>query len=283
MTTDRIDHRTGEVLPGLASASPTIGALAAALVKAQAEMPTAAKDARNPHLNTQYADLASVWIAAKGALTKHGLAVLQRPGLRPRPESGPIVTVETILAHTSGEWVASEVALTPAPDKAGNWTPQIIGSAITYGRRYGLAAMVGVVADDDDGHAASQPTRPAAAPRSQERRLAAPPAPATEPPPPDDGDAHLDEYEATRSATPAEPPAAPAPKAPAPAPAKAGPTGQRGIAITDEQGRAIKAIARSKGMSPEAADEFARRHFQVPVAELNIDEASYVIKELQRV
>jgi hypothetical protein len=61
------------------------------------------------------------------------------------------VIVETILTHTSGQWIQSELALPLL--KA---DPQGVGSAITYGRRYGLAAIIGIVADvDDDGNAAS--------------------------------------------------------------------------------------------------------------------------------
>lgn len=57
----------------------------------------------------------------------------------------------------------------------------------------------------------------------------------------------------------------------------------RGIAVTDAQLRAIRSIARSKGMTPQAVEEFARRQFNAPLESLNIDEASHVIKELQRV
>ena len=61
------------------------------------------------------------------------------------------VIVETILAHESGQWIQSELCMPLAKND-----PQGVGSAITYGRRYGLAAIVGIVADDDDdGNAAS--------------------------------------------------------------------------------------------------------------------------------
>lgn len=57
----------------------------------------------------------------------------------------------------------------------------------------------------------------------------------------------------------------------------------RGIAVTDAQLRAIRSIARSKGMTPQAVEDFARRQFNAPLESLNIDEASHIIKELQRV
>jgi hypothetical protein len=56
----------------------------------------------------------------------------------------------------------------------------------------------------------------------------------------------------------------------------------RGIGVTDAQLRAIRSIARSKGMSPQAVEEFAKRQFNTSLDSLNIDEASHVIKELQR-
>ncbi len=61
------------------------------------------------------------------------------------------------------------------------------------------------------------------------------------------------------------------------------PTGSRGIKMTDAQLRAIRSIARSKGMTPKAIDDFARRQFNTPLEALNIDEASHIIKELQRI
>jgi hypothetical protein len=123
--------------------SPTIGKLAEALAKAQAEMEGAVKDATNPHFRSKYADLASIRDACR-PLAKYGIAHLQ-----PTRAEGPHVTVTTLLLHSSGEWIAEDLTLT-----AGQNTPQAVGSAITYGRRYGLAAMVGIAPEDDDGEAA---------------------------------------------------------------------------------------------------------------------------------
>ncbi len=138
--------------------SESIGQLAAALALAQSEIENAEKDTANPFFKSKYADLASVWRACRVPLTKNGLAILQ-----PASASGNLVTVTTILAHKSGEWISCE--LTMPCEKGG---PQAIGSCITYGRRYGLSAMVGIASDDDDGEAAegrgeqqpSQLTRP---------------------------------------------------------------------------------------------------------------------------
>lgn len=128
--------------------SDSIAALSAALAKAQADIEGATKGKTNPHFKSAYADLASVWDACRAALTKNGLAILQ-----PVAAEDAKVTVTTILTHSSGEWVSSDLTMT-----ATQHTPQGIGSCITYARRYALASMVGVAPEDDDGEAASRPT-----------------------------------------------------------------------------------------------------------------------------
>jgi hypothetical protein len=100
----------------------------------------------NPHFKNMYADLESVWDACRMPLSKHGLAVLQ-----PVSAAGAKVTVTTVLAHKSGQWFASDLEMTSQQN-----TPQGIGSTITYGRRYGLSAMVGIAPEDDDGQQGSQ-------------------------------------------------------------------------------------------------------------------------------
>jgi hypothetical protein len=140
--------------------SPTIAALAAALVKAQSALSGAKKDSTNPHFRTAYADLASVWDAARAPLANAGLSIVQLVSSDPTH-----AIVETILAHSSGEWVSSTLAVPLTKADA-----QGLGSAITYGRRYALAAIVGVCPADDDGEAAvarpTQRTQPAT--RAQE-------------------------------------------------------------------------------------------------------------------
>ena len=127
------------------NASEDIKELAAALAKAQGRMDGAKKDSTNPHLKRKYADLASVWDACRVALSENGLSVTQLPSGGPET-----VSVTTRLMHTSGQWIESELTLKPTQE-----TPQGLGSAITYARRYALMAIVGVCADDDDGAAAS--------------------------------------------------------------------------------------------------------------------------------
>lgn len=128
--------------------SENINELAGALAKAQGEIRAAAKDSLNPHFKSKYADLASVWDACRAPLSKHGLAVIQTTD----PTETGRVRVITTLAHSSGQWMRGTIEVSPQQA-----TPQGMGSALTYARRYALAAMVGVAPDDDDdGNAASQ-------------------------------------------------------------------------------------------------------------------------------
>ena len=126
--------------------STEIGEIATALAKAQASMGNAIKDAVNPAFRSKYANLAAVRDATNGPLSAAGIACVQAPAVTP----DGVVSVETRLVHTSGQWFASTVTARSADTK-----PQSIGSAITYLRRYGLLAMVGIAPDDDDGNEAS--------------------------------------------------------------------------------------------------------------------------------
>ena len=135
--------------------SDSIIKLAEALAGAQAEIENAAKKSNNPHFKSKYADLAEVINTARPVLSKHGLSVTQWPSF-----ADGLVSVETLLAHKSGEWIAN-TASAPA-DKL---TAQGVGSAITYLRRYSLAALACIAQEDDDGNAASQrEAKPAAKP-----------------------------------------------------------------------------------------------------------------------
>ena len=126
------------------SRSEQIDALAAALAQAQSVMGGAVKDSANPFFKSRYADLSSVVDACRGPLTANGIAVIQSPSAE-----GPRVSVETLLVHASGQWVSGTVTTTAKDD-----SPQSIGSAITYLRRYGLQSFVGIAPVDDDAEAA---------------------------------------------------------------------------------------------------------------------------------
>lgn len=124
--------------------SEQIAKLASALAKAQGRFKAAAKDAVNPHFRNRYADLASIWDAIREPLSINGLAVVQGA-----ETSAKEALVTTTLLHESGEWIQSTVTIPVVKGDA-----QGVGSAITYGRRYGLTALVGITQDDDDGETA---------------------------------------------------------------------------------------------------------------------------------
>jgi hypothetical protein len=148
--------------------SEQITDLATALAKAQAKVQGAKKDAENPHFRSKYADLASCWDACREALTVNGLSVVQSPRLINVGEGAWMVEVETMLLHGSGQWIRDAIAVPLSKMDA-----QGAGSAITYGRRYALAAFVGIAPEDDDANAAvgshpapaARPAAPPAAPK----------------------------------------------------------------------------------------------------------------------
>ena len=152
--------------------SDQINELAAALANAEEEMENARRDSENPHFRSQYAGLASVRKASR-PLAKHGLALIQSPRLVSTGDGTWAVEVETLLLHASGQWIGDVLAVPIATPSA-----QAIGSGITYGRRYALAAFVGIApaGDDDDGNAAvgDEPVRgDARVPRTKAKKAPA--------------------------------------------------------------------------------------------------------------
>jgi hypothetical protein len=127
--------------------SEQINDLAAALSKAQGEMPTAKFNSTNKFLGNKYADLGAVIEASRPVLVKHGLSVSQLV-----IGNGEFIGVETILLHSSGQWISSVVTL-PAGDEKGKSMAQVAGSIVSYLRRYALSAILGIYADEDsDGN-----------------------------------------------------------------------------------------------------------------------------------
>lgn len=126
--------------------SEQINELAAALAKAQGQIEGAKKSSSNPFFKSKYADLAECWNTCREALTANGISVIQMP--EEINENGRL-NITTMLAHSSGQYITSTLTMTVT-----KLDPQAIGSAITYGRRYALAAMVGLAQEDDDGEKA---------------------------------------------------------------------------------------------------------------------------------
>ena len=121
--------------------SEQISELAKALCKVQAEVSGAKKGSTNPFFKSKYADLASIIEASKTSLAKHGLAVTQWFS----ESNENTCRVCTTLMHESGQFITSHLDI-PLVKK----DPQAMGSAITYGRRYSLAAILNMAQIDDD-------------------------------------------------------------------------------------------------------------------------------------
>lgn len=119
--------------------------IAPALVAAQAAITFASKDSTNPHFKNRYADLQSVIEAVKGPLNANGITFIQMPS----SSDAGFLSLTTLLVHSSGQYIG-DTATIPLPKN----DPQGYGSALTYGRRYGLAAICGLFQADDDGEAA---------------------------------------------------------------------------------------------------------------------------------
>ena len=128
-----------------------INELAAALAKAQGMIEPAPRDAKNPFFKSRYATLQSIRTAMQEAFAANGLSVIQTPTV----ENGQLRLL-TILLHESGQHLdcgtlAAEVDISD---------PQKMGSAITYFRRYALAAISQTVSDEDDDAASVSRRKP---------------------------------------------------------------------------------------------------------------------------
>jgi ERF superfamily len=149
--------------------SPQINELAAALAMAQGAIGLAAKDAENPFFHSRYMTLGAIRETLRTPLSANGLAYVQAAST-----DGARVTVETVLLHASGQFIKAALTLAAKDDG-----PQAIGSTISYGKRYLLAAMTGVVAEEDDdgeaamGRPAPKRSRPLST-REEERPSSAP-------------------------------------------------------------------------------------------------------------
>jgi len=123
--------------------------IAAAFIKARGEMnATVTKDAKGNYGN--YATLAAIVEATAATFAKYGLAIIQEAST-----NADGVTVETWLIHESGVTIQFAALTMPLAQR----TPQAVGSAVTYARRYQLASVCGLAPDDDDGQAAQDASK----------------------------------------------------------------------------------------------------------------------------
>jgi len=123
--------------------SDNLNELGAALSKFQGDSKNALKSSSGHGYN--YADLAAILDQSRELLSANGLSVVQMPCAA---EAGS-VGVETMIMHSSGQWVEQSYSM-PIPENKRNSAAQNTGSAITYARRYALAAALGIAQTDED-------------------------------------------------------------------------------------------------------------------------------------
>jgi len=132
--------------------SETIGAIATALAKAQSELTNPEKSLvatirplspRDAERTFRYASLSSGLDIVRKSLGKHEIAIVQTTTI---DKDARLVRLTTILAHSSGEWMSSEWPVCPIAETG---SPQRMGAALTYARRYALFTLVGIAGEDD--------------------------------------------------------------------------------------------------------------------------------------
>ena len=132
--------------------SESVAALASALAKAQAELVNPEKSltatvrtgrAGEAERSFRYAPLSSGLDIVRKTLGQHEIATIQTTAI---DQASGIINLTTVLAHASGEWIASEGPVCPVSETA---SPQRMGAALTYARRYALFTLVGIAGEDD--------------------------------------------------------------------------------------------------------------------------------------
>jgi hypothetical protein len=146
--------------------SETLGTIAAALAKAQAQLVNPEKSlvgtirseqASGPERSFRYAPLSSGLDIVRKTLSQHEIATVQTTSI---DETSGIVRLSTVLAHASGEWIASDWPVCAISETA---APHRMGAALTYARRYALFTLVGIAGEDDlDAPDLLPPTAPEA-------------------------------------------------------------------------------------------------------------------------
>src|ERR1700738_3803210 len=138
--------------PPVQQSSESVASLAAALAKAQAQLVNPEKSltatirtarAGETERTFRYASLSSGLEIVRKTLGEHEIAVIQATALDP---ASRILNLTTTLAHSSGQWVASQWPVCPLADIA---SPHRMGAALTYARRYALFTLVGIAGEDD--------------------------------------------------------------------------------------------------------------------------------------
>ena len=126
--------------------SEQINEYAKAMATAQGQIKNPSKSKTNPHFKSTYADLADGIDATRDAFSANGLCIIQSTSL-----DGELLVLETRIVHSSGQWVSGTYPVCKLPN-----TPQNIGSAMTYARRFSLFGLANISGDDDDGAEANK-------------------------------------------------------------------------------------------------------------------------------
>jgi hypothetical protein len=214
-----------------------------ALLKAQAEMPPVKETSTNPHFKSRYADLETVIDTVRPVLNKHGLLFVQGGAYQ---HGGPWLITQLIHADSGQEINFGFPIVSKDADN-----PQAMGAAITYAKRYGLLAILGIATEDDDGNIASAP------PQRQQR----------------DWRDEADEYNHY---------APPEPSYPQQQRNDNRHAASLNQPVTPRQLKFIQMIAREKGMSDDELNaEIERAYGKATVAELDRRDASAFIDRLQ--
>src|SRR6267154_3807039 len=138
--------------PPMPRSSESVAALAAALAKAQAELINPEKSLTaiihtgrpgERERSFRYAPLSSGLDIVRKTLGQHEIATMQTTAI---DQATRMVNLTTMLAHSSGEWIASDWPVCPVAETA---NPQRMGAALTYARRYALFTLVGIAGEDD--------------------------------------------------------------------------------------------------------------------------------------
>jgi len=130
--------------------------LVKALLEVQKEIENPKNTEINPYYRSKYAPLPDILNLVRPLLAKNGLVLYQDVG---STEDGA-VCVRTHLIHESGESLSTSPLYMKPEHKERKPTPQAIGSAITYARRYQILALLGIASEDDDANLASRPPKP---------------------------------------------------------------------------------------------------------------------------
>src|ERR1035438_2439552 len=132
--------------------SESIGAIAAALAKAQGELTNPEKSLtaiiRSPFppegdRGFRYASLSAGLDLARKSLGRHEIATVQTTSI---DDAAGLIRLTTVLAHASGEWISSDWPVCPVSETS---VPHRLGAALTYARRYALFTLVGIAGEDD--------------------------------------------------------------------------------------------------------------------------------------